>query len=237
MLILLLASCNKQESQLQTSSVDPLATGNNSEWYFTSVPLNNPNASIAMFGDSMFKYTDVGLPASELESWDSLLGANNITNLGLTGARIRDMYDFGNPTFLDQLVTLNPEFAFVSIGLNNRSDSDSAIRNEYITLGQQLEASGIPFAFNVIFSCTYGYTVQYNNGVNTRVPEIIEILIDVCEEYGWEYVDMRKQLVYTRPQDGLLYLRDDYSIDGVHLNNAGYVEWSKLITRFLNEKL
>jgi lysophospholipase L1-like esterase len=217
--------------------VDPLATGNNSEWYFTSVPLNNPNASIAMFGDSMFKYTDVGLPASELESWDSLLGGTNITNLGLTGARIGEMYTFGNPTFLNQLITLNPDFAFVSLGTNNRPDPDAVIRNEYITLGQQLEASGIPFAFNIIFPCAYHYTVQYNNGFNTRVPEIIEILIDVCEEYGWEYVDMRKQLVYTRPQDGLLYLRDDYSIDGVHLNNAGYVEWSKLITRFLNEKL
>lgn len=217
--------------------MDPFLIRGNYEWHHTPEPLNNPNASIAMFGDSMFKYTDVGLPPSEKESWNSLLGGTNITNLGFTGARIGEMYTIGNPTFLNQLITLNPDFALVSLGLNNRSDSDSAIRNEYITLGQQLEASGIPFAFNVIFSCTYGYTAQYNNGVNTRVPEIIEILIDVCEEYGWEYVDMRKQLVYTRQQDGLLYLREDYSIDGVHPNNKGYTEWSKLITRFLNTKL
>jgi lysophospholipase L1-like esterase len=217
--------------------MNPLDTLNNVEWYFKKVPLNQPNASIAMFGDSMFKYTDVGNPPSDLESWNSLISGTNVTNLGLTGARIRNMYDFGSPTFLEQLITLNPEFAFVSIGTNNRPDADSVIRNEYITLGQQLEASGIPFAFNVIFPCTYGYTVQYNNGFNTRVPEIIEILIDVCEEYGWEYVDMRKQLVYTREQDGILYLREDYSIDGIHLNNKGYTEWSKLITRYFNEKL
>lgn len=216
------------------NAVDTL---NNVEWYFKKVPLTSPNANIAMFGDSMFKYTDVGNPSSDLESWNSLIGSTNVTNLGLTGARIRNMWDYGNPTFLDQLITLDPDFAFVSIGTNNRPDADSVIRNEYITLGQQLEASGIPFAFNIIFPCAYHYTVQYNNGFNTRVPEIIEILIDVCEEYGWEYVDMRKQLVYTRQQDGLLYLRDDYSIDGIHLNNKGYTEWSKLITRFLNTKL
>lgn len=210
---------------------------NNKQWAHYPVPLKDTNASIGLLGDSMFKYTDQGNPPSDLESWNSLLGSTNTTNLGLTGARIRNMYDFGNPTQLQQALTLNPELLYVSVGSNNRPDADSVIRNEYITLGQSLEASGIPFVFNIIFPCTYGYTVQYNNGFNTRIPEIIDILIDVCQDYNWEYVDMRKQLIYKRPQDGIWYLREDYSIDGIHLNNKGYREWSKLIRRDINKRL
>ena len=238
MLILLLASCNKQELEpLTSSSMNPLDTLNNVEWYFKKVPLNSPNASICLLGDSMFKYTDVGNPPSDLESWNSLLGGTNVTNLGLTGARIRNLWDFGSPTYLQQALDLNPDIIYVSIGANNRPDADSVIRDEYITLGQSLEASGIPFVFSVIYPCTYGYTETFNNGFNTRSNTIAEILIEVCEEYGWDYVDMRKQLIYKRPQDGLWYIREDYSIDGIHLNNKGYTEWCKAFTRDINERI
>lgn len=217
--------------------MDILSDLNNLDWFFKKAPLNNPNANIALLGDSMFKYTDAGNPPSDLESWNSLLGAANVTNLGLTGARIRNMWDYGSPTYLQQALDLNPDFIYVSIGTNNFPDADSVIRDEYITLGQSLEASGIPFVFSVIYPCAYSYTEQYNNGFNTRAPEVIDILIDVCNDYGWEYIDMRKQLVYTRPQDGLLYLREDYSIDGAHLNNKGYTEWCKAFTRDINERI
>jgi len=212
-----------------------LSTLNNKEWYFKEVPLNVPNANIAVFGDSMFKYYTTVI--DQTSSWNSLLGGTNITDLSLTGGRIRNMYDYGNPTLLEQLITLNPDFCYVSIGTNNRLDSDLVVRNEYITLGQAIEAAGIPFVFSIIFPCTYGYTVQYNNGFNTRVPEIIDILIEVCEEYNWEYIDMRKQLIYKRAEDGLIYVRDDYSIDGIHLNDKGYREWSKFITRDINKRI
>ena len=210
---------------------------NSSEWFFKSVPLNSPNANICLLGDSMFKYTDVGNPPSDLESWNSLLGGTNVTNLGLTGARIRNLWDYGSPTYLQQALDLNPDIIYVSIGANNRPDADSVIRKEYITLGQNLESSGIPFVFSVIYPCTYGYTQQYNNGFNTRSNTIAEILVDVCEEYNWDYVDMRKQLIYKRQQDGLWYLREDYSIDGLHLNNKGYTEWCKAFTRDINARI
>lgn len=214
-----------------------LALVNNSDWHFNKVPVVNQTSDIVLLGDSMFKYTEVGNYPVDLESWTSLLGVTNITNLGLTGARIRNMWDYGSPTYLQQALNLDPNFVLLSIGSNNRPDSDAVIEDEYIYLGQTLEAAGIPFVFSVVFPCTEGYRDQYNNGFNTRIPEIITILKSVCDEYGWEYVDMRKQLIYINLSDGLEYLREDYSSDGIHLNNKGYKEWSKAITRYLNTKL
>lgn len=218
-------------------NLDILSTISNVDWSFSKSTLKSPNANIVLLGDSMFKYTDVGNPPSDQETWNSLLGGANITNLGLTGARIRNLWDFGSPSYLQQAIDLNPDIIYVSVGANNRPDADSVIRSEYITLGQSLEASGIPFVFSVIYPCTYAYTTQYNNGFNTRSFDIAQILIDVCKDYNWAYIDMRKQLVYTRSQDGLLYMREDYSIDGLHLNNKGYREWSKVFTADINNRL
>jgi len=217
--------------------MEKIARLNNRDWQFNKLSILEQNSDVVLLGDSMFKYTEVGNYPVDLEPWTSLLGTPNVFNYSTSGARIRNLWDYGNPTNLQETLDKDPNFVLISVGANNRPDSDITIENEYIYLGQALEASNIPFTFSIVFPCTEAYRDQYNNGFNTRVPEIITILKNVCDTYGWEYVDIRKQLIYKSLSDGLGYLREDYSSDGLHLNNKGYREWSKAIARYINTKL
>jgi len=214
-----------------------IAKLSNRIWHRINAPLFQPDANIVLLGDSMLQYTEVGNFPVDLEPWDSLLNAPNVSNFSVNGARIRNMWDYGNPTQLELTLSAEADFVLISIGANNRSDTDNVIRNEYITLGQYLQDAGLPFSFSIIYPCTEAYRDTYNNGFNTRIPEIINILTDVCDEYEWDYVDLRKQLIYNNPNDNLDYMREDMSSDGLHLNNKGYKEFSKAITRYLNTKL
>lgn len=217
--------------------MEKIARLNDRGWHFSKLPISNQSSSIVLLGDSMFKYTEVGNFPVDLEPWTSLLGTQNVFNYSTSGMRIRNLWDYGNPTHLQETLDKDPDFVLISVGANNRPDSNTAIESEYIYLGQALESAGIPFTFSIVFPCTEGYRDQYNNGFNTRIPEIITILKNVCDTYGWEYVDLRKQLIYKSFSDGLDYLREDYSSDGLHLNNKGYREWSKAISRYINTKI
>ena len=218
-------------------NMEKLARLSNKKWNLSKVKVSNQAAKVVLLGDSMLKYTEVGNYAVNLEPWSSLLGTSNVFNYSTSGARIRNLWDYGNPTNLSEALAQAPDFTLVTVGANNRPDSDSTIISEYITLGESLETLGTPFAFSLVFPCTEAYRDTYNNGFNTRVPEIIDLLIGVCEDKGWEYVDLKKQLVYTSLDDNLSYMRADYSSDGLHLNNKGYKEFSKAIARFVNTKV
>jgi len=217
-------------------TMEKIARLSNKKWSLGKAKVVSQATEIVLLGDSMLKYTEVGNYPVNLEPWTSLLGTDNVFNYSTSGARIRNMWDYGTPTNLSEALAKAPDFTLVSIGANNRPDSDSTIRSEYITLGESLETLGTPFAFSLVFPCTEAYRDTYNNGFNTRIPEIIDLLIGVCEDKGWEYVDLKKQLVYTSLADNLSYLRADYSSDGLHLNNKGYKEFSKAIAGFINTK-
>lgn len=179
-------------------------------------PNNEP--SIAMVGDSLTAGYD----------WNTALGRDDIHNLGVGSANLKNIYDDQIP----QAIALNVQSAFVLGGVNNkRPDLSFDVGQEdgaYKPIIDDLMANGI----TVVVQSTTKYAKSHAYAINnSRIDALNEQLQGYCKQVGIVYLDLNQ---YMCDADG--YLKPEYTSDGLHLSAAGYRVWETVLKDFLINK-
>ena len=63
--------------------------------------------------------------------------------------------------------------------------------------------------------------------LNKEIDELNEFIKLICKEYNAEYINIAKEL--KNPDNNLI---EDYTKDGLHLNNLGYEVYYELISKY-----
>ena len=162
-----------------------------------------------MLGDSI---TERGL-------WNQLIGKSNIFNEGIAGNTTQDVLNRIN--FID----LDSKQVFLMIGIN---DILSGYGLDYIYLNYK-EIIQILQDKNckIILQSTLYVGKELPSELNKIVKELNIKLERYAKENNIIYLDINAILA---PES---YLENRFSLDGVHLNEDAYKEWSKLLKNYL----
>lgn len=178
----------------------------------------NSETEIIFIGDSL---TDQG-------EWAELLGNNNIRNRGISG----DTTD-GVLNRLNEITASQPQKLFLMIGANdlwNEQKPASEIAQTYRLILEKIQQQ-TPETQVFIQSLLPMNTLQYPISVNNS--DIIAVnrhLQNLARDFSYTYIDLHQH--FTNDQKQLDPL---YTIDGVHLNGKGYLNWAKIVTPYVNE--
>jgi len=175
---------------------------------FELFSLENTN-KVVMLGDSI---TDRGV-------WNELTKRNDIINRGISGDTTIGV--------LGRIQSLNKglKVAFVMIGVNDllKNRSVEFVFKNYTKILLELQRRNI----KPIIQTTLHVGTLAPEIYNTKIYELNELLQDYAQKKNLKYIDLNKVLAPNK------VLLDKYSLDGLHLNGAGYREWVKIITPYM----
>ena len=170
--------------------------------------LSNSENKIMMLGDSI---TDRGL-------WRELTNRNDVINRGISGDTTSGVLErIGN-------YNINLKQAFIMIGINDllRGQNVEYVFSNYKRIISRLEDIGIK---PIIQSTLY---IRNNTEIiNQRVKKLNYLLIDYAKKNKIQFIDLN---VIFAPNERLL---EKYSLDGIHLNGKAYIEWSKILQKYI----
>jgi len=178
----------------------------------------NSKTEIIFIGDSL---TDQG-------EWAELLGNANVRNRGISG----DTTD-GVLNRLNQITASHPQKLFLMIGANdlwNEHKPPSEIAQTYRRILEQIQQQ-TPETQVFIQSLLPMNTIEYSISVNNS--DIIAVnrhLKDLASEFSYTYIDLHQKFTNDQKQ-----LDPVYTIDGVHLNGKGYLNWAKIVNPYVNQ--
>jgi predicted alpha-1,2-mannosidase len=158
--------------------------------------------------------------------WHELFGIPNIKNRGIGG----DDTD-GILERLDEVTLSKPSRIFIMIGTNDLANAktvDHVLENYRKILEQIREQS--PGTWVYVQSVLPTEDAIHTSRKNTDIMEINRRLETLAGEMDMVYIDLYSFFVTEDNK-----LDPDYSIDGLHLNGAGYQLWKKLIEKYINE--
>ena len=166
------------------------------------------SASVVMLGDSL----------TERAQWSEITGCHFVANRGI-GADD----SAGVLRRLDDVTKLKPSAVFLMIGVNDVVSSvptETIVENVRQTIGKLTDA-GAQVYLILVLPVTQGFTRK----VNPSVAELNAAYVALARETKATVVDFRSKM---RTDDG--FLRDELSLDGIHLAPAGYRIWRDAIT-------
>jgi len=163
--------------------------------------------SIVMLGDSI---TERGL-------WSELTNRMDIANRGISGDTTEGV--------MDRLNNLNPNFkqCFIMLGINDilRGEDILNIMKNYKNILNTLRQKNItPYIQSTLY---IGSNAPYL--YKQRVKKLNQFLQRYAKEHKLVYIDLNKSLAPNS------YLKQNYSLDGLHLNGEGYLIWKNIITK------
>lgn len=159
--------------------------------------------------------------------WFELFDGNpNVKNRGIGG----DDTD-GILERLDEVVSSDPAKIFLLIGTNDISSGktvDHVVKNHQLIIDLIREAS--PDTKLYIQSVLPVQESIHPSRPNSSLQEINRQLEEMCRKQEITYIDLYSLLADDQGQ-----LDMKFSIDGLHLNAAGYLKWVEAVKRYVNE--
>ena len=143
-------------------------------------------------------------------------------NRGISGDHIDGLL----ARFDDSVLKLKPSKLFVMIGINDIGvgDSDSLIQSNYQKL-LRLILKSLPNT-RVYIQSILPTTAIWANCPVKKIQRTNKFVQEFSTRFGFTWIDLYSKFA---TKDG--YLIDDYTIDGLHLNSKGYVNWSTILKK------
>jgi len=181
--------------------------------HFESLP-DTPN-EIIFLGNSI---TD------NAEWYELFEGKFNIKNRGIGG----DDTD-GILERLSEVTSSKPDKIFIMIGTNDLAYGKSAnhVIDNYRKIIARIKSESP--ATELYIQAVLPVDAIHYTRPNDQIININNQLIEICREEGLTYIDLHSVFIDER---GMLAKK--YSIDGLHLNGQGYLEWKKVILKYLD---
>jgi lysophospholipase L1-like esterase len=181
------------------------------KWIQQMVALKR-DSKIVMFGNSL---TAQG-------KWVELLGRTDILNSGFPGLCTYHFLGLVQNNVLDK----HPEICFVEAGINDITVGVSAekIQENYALILKTIQKNNIT---PVVTLTLYERTDPVSKA---EVDRLNRFLVSYCQENRIDYIDMNRFLTDSTG------LKEEYSIDKTHLNEAAYKIWAREIEKKLKQK-
>jgi lysophospholipase L1-like esterase len=185
---------------------------------FRSFP--NLGTDIIFLGNSIMAGTD----------WSELLGMTNVRNRGISGD-----ISFGILERLDEVTEGKPAKVFILIGINDisRNIPDTVIVGNYAKIIRRIKATspGTKIYFHTLMPVNNEFTQfknHYNKDehilfVNDELKKLAAKEKITCIDLYVQFIDINKKL------------DKELTIDGLHLNAAGYKRWASILKPYLTK--
>jgi len=178
---------------------------------------DTPN--IIMFGNSIVRHG----------KWTELLNRNDVINRGIAGDNL--------PCMCERLTYLkgkNADIWFIEGGINDLPmNTPQSILERYIEIVEFVKSENAIPVINLVFYLSpkvgekFSWRSDYKS-INNLVAELNVMLVDYATKNNIEYIDLNSIIA-----DNDNVLKDEFTTDGIHLNENGYKEWTKLISKVL----
>lgn len=167
------------------------------------------NIEIVMLGDSITCRGD----------WKKLLENEHLVNLGIDGDTTSDILNR-----VKVVVELEPKFVFLMAGINDlcMSIPIEDVFCNYKKIIEILKEKNI----NLIVQ---GTLITQMSAVNKKVESFNKLLQEYCEKKEIKFIDLNK---FFSNEDNLL--REDLTIDGLHLGQKAYKVWAYKLKQMEN---
>ncbi|XOB61340.1 GDSL-type esterase/lipase family protein [Campylobacterota bacterium DY0563] len=180
---------------------------------------DNHSYKIAMLGDSI----------TAAAKWKSLLGRNDVLNLGVA-SDVTDVQINGDSYgLINRIENLDKKFddVFLMIGVNDFlfQRDVSNVFEKYKNIIEKLEKKGIkPIIQSTLFirKNNYGFSAEE---MNEKIKQLDILLRIYCEKNNLKYLNLNKYLSQNNT------LINEYTWDGIHLNQKGYEIWADIIKK------
>jgi lysophospholipase L1-like esterase len=166
--------------------------------------------STVLLGDSLTEYG----------AWAELLDRPDVYNRGIGGDTAP-----GVRTRLDSIVRAEPRVIALMIGFNDLSagrSPEQVVADIEAVVGALRE--GTPRTRLIVQSVL---PARVGRGTSVSPETIVETnrgIEALCQKLGVEYLD-----VWSKMADADRSLPADFTVDGVHLNGAGYQRWASVL--------
>ena len=165
---------------------------------------------VVMLGDSLI----------DNAKWTDLFPLEEISNHGVGGDTTADILDR-----IELIYKAKPEKVFIMIGVNDlyKKNNIDDIQSNYKNIVNQLNENNIKvYIQSTLF---VGHEQYYINEKVMRLNKILEKFASTSELIT--YIDLNEALGND------LYLNEEYSYDGLHLNGKGYKIWRDIISSYI----
>ena len=198
---------------------------------FESQPAS-PDA-IILLGDSLTEFANWGYLLQGSSTSPGPTENRVILNRGIAGDMIEGMI-----LRLDELVRHKPSGIFLMAGCNNFVKHPSitveqvweAYRQLISRIGELMPHAGLHIASTLPLNPISG---DYYQGINRKITELNKLLqlnSSDLNQFRYTYYDMVPELSDTNG-----FLRQDLTIDGCHLNPAGYRIWTHRLASMIEQ--
>lgn len=181
-----------------------------------SLPEHIRQNDIVFLGDSLTESFDL----------QKHFGRNDLRNRGMSG----DLTDHVLYR-LEEITNAKPAKVFLMIGINDiyqGSEPDHILSNMERILNEfrqktpvtnLLVQSILPINRNKLF---------VEKSINTKIYQVNFRLKSICENKQVTFIDIHPDFLNNNGE-----MDEDYTFDGVHLSEAGYILWAELIQSYL----
>ena len=152
----------------------------------------------------------LGDSITEWGIWNELLEQTSIYNQGISGNTTQDILNRIN------YIDLDLKQVFLMIGINDILSGYELeyIQKNYIEIVQILQS-------------TLYVGKELPQEFNDAVEKLNIYIKKYAEENNLTYLDINEILAPNK------YLEENYTLDGVHLSEKAYIEWSSIIKNYL----
>lgn len=171
-------------------------------------------AEIMFVGDSLTDFCE----------WHELLGRPGAANRGISGDTIE-----GVMARIDEVARQRPRKLFLLIGSNNylRGDRPERVIPAYRALVARLRAA---LPGTTIFLLSIPPTITMRMAIPPAyINELNRVIASHVDGRGIQFIDIHRELVDTKGE-----LDERYTVDGGHLNGAGYQAVRRVLSPHLD---
>ncbi|WP_294674153.1 GDSL-type esterase/lipase family protein [uncultured Fluviicola sp.] len=193
---------------------------------------------IVMLGDSETRRINHYWGADT--NWNTLTGYNHIFNLGFDSFRSDDLLYFQSDSVkapVYKALDKKPHIIFLMIGINDvvQSVPVSKTLSHIRTIIDTIQAHKVELVIQSVLPTTNYYDTLYggfseNGVVAKRVKELNNRLVQLCKAKQVAFLDVRPGMLLEGT-----YLKNDLSVDGIHLNYSGYQIWKDHLNEFFRK--
>ena len=199
------------------------------KWDSTSRP-NNYAIKVEQFRsyrDASTDFVFLGNSITAGTDWNELLGITNARNRGISGDNT-----FGVLERLSEVTEGKPAKVFILIGINDVAGNkpDSVIVNNYKRIIQRIksESPKTKIYFQTILPVNDEFEKRNHFGKDDHIAWINAELKKLGEKEKITIIDLHPLFLNADKK-----LDKKYTIEGLHLNAAGYTHWADILKPYL----
>lgn len=179
--------------------------------------LPKSDSEIVFLGDSLTHWG----------GWNELFNNVNIKNRGIPGDTSSDIMDC-----IDLITKNKPKKLFLMIGINDLKANTpvSDISNNYRTIIKKVSTNSPNTEIILQSVLPINNDIFRVNTTNDKITELNNKIKEISTEYRLIYIDLNQLFIDKNGQ-----LKEELTIDGVHINGNGYLVWKDAIDDYINK--